>query len=393
MKEIIYIDCFSGISGDMMVGALLDLGVDIDFLRNELRKLDIGGYGYNLTFSEVKRGSFRAKKLNVEVTEPQSARNYRDIKKMIGKSRLDKEVKEISGNIFQKVAEAEAVVHGYEVDKVHFHEVGAVDSIIDITGTAVCLNELKIDLFYSNRVPTGKGFVNCAHGKLPVPAPATLEILKGIPAYGGDFDFEVTTPTGAAIIKALVAGSGDIPFMKIKKIGYGAGSNENKKVPNVLRLLKGTMEEEHYLNEESLILLSSNIDDSSPEIMGYLMGKLFKNEALDAWIEPIYMKKTRPAFKINVLCERKKEQEMIEIILMESTTLGVRSEHIKRFSIIRKVKTARLSYGEVKVKVGILGDREINISPEFESCKKLAQKTGRPLKEIYHDAVVFFSRR
>jgi pyridinium-3,5-bisthiocarboxylic acid mononucleotide nickel chelatase len=391
MKEIIYIDCFSGISGDMMVGALLDLGVDIDFLRNELRKLDIGGY--NLTFSEVKRGSFRAKKFNVEVTELQSARNYRDIKKMIDKSRLDKEVKEISGNIFQKVAEAEALVHGYEVDKVHFHEVGAVDSIVDITGTAVCLNKLKIDIFYSNRVPTGKGFVNCAHGKLPVPAPATMEILKGIPAYGGDFDFEVTTPTGAAIIKALVAGFGDIPFMKIKKIGYGAGSNENKKVPNVLRLLKGTMEEEHYLNEESLILLSSNIDDSSPEIMGYLMEKLFENEALDAWIEPIYMKKTRPAFKINVLCERKKEQEMIKIILMESTTLGVRSEHVKRFSIIRKVKTARLSYGEVKVKVGILKDREINISPEFESCKKLAQKTGKPLKEIYHDAVLFFSRR
>jgi pyridinium-3,5-bisthiocarboxylic acid mononucleotide nickel chelatase len=391
MKDIIYIDCFSGISGDMMVGALLDLGIDISFLKGEIKKLDIDGY--DLTLSEVRKGSIRAKKFHVEVTAPQFARNYKDIKRIINESKLKTGVKKISKNIFKQVAEAEALVHGYQVNKVHFHEVGAVDSIIDIVSTAVCLDKLKIGMIYSSSVPTGRGFINCAHGKLPIPAPATAEILKGVQVYEGGFDFEVTTPTGAAIIKALVTEFGSIPHMEIEKIGYGAGDKENKETPNVLRLLKGVLRDHNDIKEENLVLLSSNIDDSSPEVAGYLVEKLFDAGALDVWIEPIYMKKTRPAFKLNLLSHRNKEWEMTTLMLLESTTLGVRSEVVKRYSILREIRDAQLPYGEVKIKVGIFNGKEINVSPEFESCRKLAQKTGKPLKEIYNDALRFFSRK
>ncbi len=391
MEKILYIDCFSGISGDMMVGALLDLGIDISFLKSELKKLDVTGY--DIACREIKAGSIKAKKFDVKVTGPQQDRNYRNIKRIISESKLDAGIKKMSVGIFQLVAEAEASIHGYDVDNVHFHEIGAVDSIIDIVSTAICLNNLKIKSFYSNAVPMGKGLVDSSHGKLPVPAPAAVEILKKVPVYGGGFDFEVTTPTGAAIIKSLAAGFGSIPYMEIHKIGYGTGKNKGKKIPNILRLLKGVGKGEHGIREENLIMLSANIDDSTPEIIGYLMEELFKARVLDAWVEPIYMKKNRPAFKIGVLCSRESEWEVINIMLMESTTLGVRREEIKRYSAGREVKTVRLPYGEVKVKVSTVEDREVNISPEFESCRRLAKKTKKPLKEIYQDAILFFSRR
>ena len=391
MEKALYIDCFSGISGNMMVGALLDLGVDFLFLKDELKKLNITGY--NIVCREVKTGSIKAKKFDVEVTSPQPDRNYGDVKKIIGDSKLDTGVKKISLSIFQLIAEAESVVHGCEVDNVHFHEIGAVDSIIDIVSTAVCLSKLKVKLFYSNIVPMGSGFINSSHGKLPVPAPATVEILKKVPVYGGNFDFEITTPTGAAIIKALVKGYGSVPYMEIEKAGYGAGNIESKEGPNVLRLLRGVIKNEYDIREEKLIMLSANIDDSTPEIIGYLMEELFKKDVLDVWTEPIYMKKSRPAFKISVLCNEKSEKEIVNMILVESTTLGIRREEIKRYSVDRELKTVRLPYGEVKVKVGILKAKEINFAPEFESCRKLAEVTGKTLKEIYHDAVLFFSKR
>lgn len=391
MKKALYIDCFSGISGDMMVGALLDLGIDIIFLKNELKKIDINGY--SLTCREVKAGPIKAKKFDVEVTAPQPDRNYEDIKKIIRESKLNQAVKKMSLNIFRLIAEAESAVHDCEVAGVHFHEVGAVDSIIDIVSAAVCVNKLKIESFYSSKIPVGSGFVNSSHGKLPVPAPATVEILKGVPVYGGSFDFEVTTPTGAAIVKNLTKSFGGLPYIKIDKTGYGAGTNIGRKTPNVLRLLRGIVDDEYGLREEKLIMLSANIDDSTPEIIGYLMEKLFKKGVLDAWVESIYMKKNRPAFKVSVLCNEESEKEIVNMILLESTTLGIRREKIERYSIERKIKTVRLPYGVVKVKVGILKGREVNISPEFESCRKVAETTGKTLKEVYHDTFLFFSKR
>lgn len=396
MERALYIDCFSGISGDMMVGALLDLGVvDVEDLRNELKKLDISGYYIECT--EVMAGSIKAKKFDVKVNLTQPKRDYRDIMEIIRSSGLNQAVKEISLNIFRLVAEAESRVHGCKIDEVKFHEIGAVDSIIDIVSTAICLDKLKVKSFYSSVVPLGSGFVDCSHGRLPVPAPATIEILKNVPVCSGNFNFEVTTPTGAAIIKALVKDFGGMPYMEIKETGYGAGNNrgnnESNKIPDVLRLLRGIIKDEYEFNEDKLVILSANIDDSTPEIIGHLMGELFKKDVADAWIEPIYMKKNRPAFKICVLCREELEKEIVNIIMLESTTLGIRRQTVKRYLADRELKTVKLPYGEVKVKTGILKGKLINISPEFESCNKLAEKTGKTLKEIYQDALLFFSRR
>ena len=393
MERVLYIDCFLGISGDMMVGALLDLGVvGIEDLRSELKKLDISGY--RIACREVMAGSIKAKKFDVEIDSPQPERDFRDITEIIGSSKLNKAAKETSLNIFRLIAEAESVVHGCEIDDIKFHEVGAVDSIIDIVSTAICLDRLKIESFYSRVVPVGSGFVKCSHGRLPVPAPATIEILKNVPVYGGNFNFEVTTPTGAAIIKVLVKNFGGIPCMEIEETGYGAGDNssDNKssEIPDVLRLIRGVTKDEYKFNEDRIIMLSANIDDSTPEFIGNLMEELFKQDIADAWVESIYMKKNRPAFKICVLCREEMEKKIANMIMVETTTLGIRREKIKRYMADRELKIVKLPYGEVKVKTGILEGKVINISPEFESCKRLSEKTGKTLKEIYQDALLFF---
>ena len=396
MERVLYIDCFSGISGDMMVGALLDLGVvGIEDLRDELRKLDISGY--HIVCREVMAGSIKAKKFDVEIDLPQPERDYRDIAEIIGGSKLNKATRETSLNIFRLIAEAESIVHGCKIDDVKFHEVGAVDSIIDIVGTAICLDRLKIKSFYSRVVPVGSGFVECSHGRLPVPAPATIEILKNVPVCSGNFNFEVTTPTGAAIIKTLVKNFGGIPCMEIEETGYGAGDsisdNKSSGIPDVLRLVRGVTKDEYKFNEDRLIMLSANVDDSTPEIIGNLMEELFRQDIADAWVESIYMKKNRPAFKICVLCREELEKKIANMIMLETTTLGIRREKIKRYLADRELKIVKLPYGEVKVKTGILEGKVINISPEFESCKKLAEKTGKTLKEIYQDALLFFSKK
>jgi uncharacterized protein (TIGR00299 family) protein len=391
MRKILYIDCFSGISGDMMVGALLDMGLDFSLLKNELKKLNIEGY--SIDCREVTINSIKAKKFDVKVTGPQLKRDYRDIKKVVESSRLDERVKRISLDIFKIIAEAEAKIHNCSIDKVHFHEVGAVDSIIDIVSAAVGIKNLKAVSFYSSKVPLGRGFVDTAHGRFPVPAPATIEILKGLPVFEGNFSFEVTTPTGAAVLKSVVNKFGQIPPMVIEGTGYGAGSGKNKKIPNLLRILSGVVKDKDIPGSEDLVILSANIDDDNPEIIGYIQRKLLENSALDVWTEPIYMKKSRPAFKLCILCDKKSEAEIIDIVLIESTTLGIRREEVKRYSIDRKIKTADLPYGKVRVKIGTYKGEEVTISPEFESCSKLAKKTGRPLRKIYQDAILFFSRR
>jgi uncharacterized protein (TIGR00299 family) protein len=391
MQNVLYIDCFSGISGDMMVGALLDLGLDFSLLENELKKLNLEGY--EISCREVIKNSIRAKKFDVEITAAQRKRDYRDIKKIIDSSRLDEGVKNLSLDIFKSIAEAEAEVHKCRIDEVSFHEIGAVDSIIDIVSSAVCIKDLKATCFYSSKIPLGKGFVETVHGRLPIPAPATIELLKGLPVFEGNFSFEVTTPTGAAILKTIVNKFSQIPPMIIDKTGYGAGSRENKKIPNVLRILSGRIEKEHIPEPEDLIVLSANIDDENPEVAGYIQEKLLEEGVLDVWAEPIYMKKNRPAFKLCVLCDKKSEAKIIDMVFRESTTLGIRREEIKRYKVDRKVKTAELPYGKVNVKIGIYKGEEVTISPEFESCCKLAKKTGRPLSKIYQDAILFFSKR
>lgn len=404
MEKILYLDCFSGISGDMMIGALLDAGLDIDFLSKELDKL--GLKGYRIKRSNVMTDAISAVKFDVEITGKQVERNYSDIRVLIMESSLVEKVKKTSLDIFETIAGAEAKIHGKDISDVHFHEVGAVDSIIDIVGTAIGLYELKIEKILSSHVPLGSGSIDTSHGKLPIPAPATLEILKGVPVYRSDFDFEVTTPTGAGIVRTLARGFERFMDMEIESIGYGAGSkgilkhspSYSSTLPNVLRILIGNQVEtdkkkKHaYLSDT--VMLSTNIDDSSPEVLGYVMEKLLEQKAVrDVWLEQIYMKKNRPAIKLSIICDLKEEADIAHIVFKETSTIGIRREEISRYCLERKVKKIKLPYGEVEIKIANIDGKVINSSPEYESCRALAKKTGKSFKEVYREAVLFFSRR
>ncbi len=425
MSNILYLECFSGISGDMMVGALIDAGLDMSHLSKEIEKL--GLTGYKIGSRKVMAEAVSATKFDVEVTSKQKPRSYRDIKKIITESSLSDKAKKMSLDIFKCVASAEARIHDCNIEEVHFHEVGAIDSIVDIVGTAIGIQYLKIDKVYCSKLPLGSGSINTSHGKLPIPAPATLEILKGVPVYQGDFDFEVITPTGAAIAKALADGFGKIPDIEIINTGYGAGSrnilmgdgaenintgenagsySHRQGLPNVLRAVLGR-EVDIASNSKSLysntsgkpayigdtIMLSTNIDDSTPEIMGYVMEELnTKKGVLDGWFEHIYMKKNRPAFKLCIICTLQEENNIAEMIFKETSTLGIRRETVNRYCLERQKQTVKLPYGEIEIKVAKLNGEIVNSSPEYESCKKLAKKTGRPLKDIYRDAVLFLSK-
>ncbi|MGM0367892.1 MAG: nickel pincer cofactor biosynthesis protein LarC [Actinomycetota bacterium] len=388
MGKFLYIDCFSGISGDMMVAALMDLGIDIEILRAELGKLDIGGY--QIEAKKVKRNNVAVHKFNVEIDEGQPLRNYGSIKKLIGASRLKEKVKGEAIEIFEIIARAESKVHGIGIDKVHFHEIGAVDSIIDILATVICIDKLEIRKIYSKSIPTGKGFTKSMHGTIPVPAPATLEILKGIPVYGGDFDFEVTTPTGAAIVKKYVIKFCDLPEMSIVKIGMGTGNNMGKNYPNILRLVYGNLK---ACGGENLSLLSTNIDDCSSEIMGYVLGKLFKLGVNDAWIENIIMKKNRPGFKLCIICPERIEEQVADLVFRQTTTFGIRTQKFRRHCLEREIQKAKLPYGQVEIKIGYFKGEAVTVEPEYDSCKKLAEKTGKPLKQVYQDAKFLFSSK
>jgi len=414
MKNVLYLDCFSGISGDMTIGSLIGLGLDFSYLSKELEKL--GLTGYRLKCRDAMAGAVSATKFDVEIIKEQKSRSHKDIKKIITGSSLSEKVKKISLDIFRCVATAEAKIHNQGIDEVHFHEVGAVDSIIDIVGTAIGIEYLKIDIIYCSHIPLGSGNIDTSHGKLPIPAPATLEILKEVPVYQGDFDFEVTTPTGAAIVKTLASGFGKIPDIKIKNTGYGAGTKNvgiDKKhhqhihgLPNVLRGVLGREVKraagnidkhgnllDKILHTGDTVMLSTNIDDSTPEIMGYVMEKLNTSKGvLDAWLQNIYMKKNRPAFKLSIICTRKEENNIAEIVFKETSTLGLRREIVSRYCLDREKKLLKLPYGEIEIKVAKLDGVTVNSSPEYESCKKLAKKTGKPLKDIYRDVDLFLSK-
>jgi uncharacterized protein (TIGR00299 family) protein len=404
VDKIIYLDCFSGISGDMTVGALLDAGLEMDYLAGELKKLELDGY--KIKKSSVMAGAIKATKFDVEITTKQKSRDFMDIKRLIDKSSLSDAVKKTSLDIFETIARAEAKIHGREIQDVHFHEVGAIDSIIDLTATAIGLEKIKIGKVLASPVPLGKGQVETSHGKLPIPAPATLEILKDVPVFEGDFDFEVTTPTGAGIIKTLACGFKRPSPINIEAIGYGAGSknisdqvNHHKQtMPNVLRILIGydmsqDSKEMPFYSGDTL-MLSANIDDSSPEIMGYVIEKLNTQDGvMDAWVENIYMKKNRPAFKLCVICNLEQESAIAYMIFKETSTIGLRREEVHRYCLDRKIETIKLPYGEVQVKTAIMGGKIVNSAPEYESCKLLAEKTGMALKDIYRDVGLFLSRR
>jgi hypothetical protein len=385
--KIAYFDCFSGISGDMTVGALLDAGLKIETLEEELKKLGLSDY--QLEVKKVIKKGISATQFKVKIKEEGVERRFKDILTILEKSKLDEEIKNESKKIFFNIAQAESKIHQKDIDKIHFHEIGGLDSIIDITSAVIGTKTLGIEEIHSSALPVGKGFVKCAHGVIPVPAPATLELLKNIPTYSGGIESEMITPTGAAIISTLAKSFGKRPLMKIERIGYGAGEKEFT-IPNLLRVSIG----EKILTDENLkdgyvsdeaVLIETNIDDMNPEFYDYIMDKLFSQGALDVFLVPIQMKKNRPAHMLSIIVYEQNLKEILEVLFSESTTLGVRIREVKRLRLAQQNFIAETKYGKIRVKVGMFKGEIKNIAPEYEDCKKMAKQHKIPLKEIYEE--------
>lgn len=397
--KILYYDCFAGISGDMHLGAMIDLGVDKNFLQNELKKL--GLTGFQLKVSREKRNNISGTRVKVVVKESQvekkskggkkkshSHRNLKDIKAIINKSDLNENVKHLSKTMFTKIAESEAKIHNEPIDTIHFHEVGALDSIVDIVGAAICIDHLNVGRIICSTVELGSGFVECKHGKLPIPAPATLDLLKEVPVKTGGVACETTTPTGAAILATFVDEFNEKAEFTIIETGYGIGERELE-IPNVLRICLGDEIDESYdekgTKTETVTVLECNIDDMNPEHYDLVMEKLFEWGADDVYINPIIMKKSRPGITLNVLCDTKKEKQIMKTLFAHTTTLGIRRHRVNKCSLYREFTKIYTKLGEVTIKVGYYNGKIIKVKPEYEDCKQIAKKYNIPIQQVYRE--------
>jgi pyridinium-3,5-bisthiocarboxylic acid mononucleotide nickel chelatase len=378
--KIAYFDTIAGISGDMTLGAFISAGVSLDQLIDELGKLRLTGFG--VTAKQIQRNGITAVKVDVVISDaPKYHRHLADINAIIDQSELTAGVKDRAKKIFHEVAVAEAKVHNSTIEKVHFHEVGAIDSLVDIVGTSICLELMGIERVFSSPVKIGNGgTVMTQHGVMPIPTPATSEILKGYPVALTDIPFELTTPTGAAIIKALSHGTLASERLTVSSIGYGAGTKELTGIPNLLRVI--IAEIEPALNRDEMLVVETNIDDMNPEILPYVIEKLIAAGANDAFLTPILMKKGRPAHLLSALVERSLMEAIVSVIFRETTTLGVRIFPVERRKLTRTKKTVQTSLGTVNVKSVTLDGKE-KLIPEFEECKRLAVEKNLPLREIY----------
>lgn len=411
-KKVLFFDCFSGISGDMTIGALLDLGIDKELFLAELNKIGLDEFRVEIK-TGIKKG-ITGTDFTVRLTSEDShheeeshkhehdhshhhghshgshhhhhkreehhdhshSRNLAMISEIIDKSTLSDFVKATSKKIFTIIAEAEGKIHGKSIDEVHFHEVGAVDSIVDIIGTAICLDLLKVDEIVCSPINLGSGFVKCAHGVFPVPAPATLEILRNTPVYSKNAQKELTTPTGAAILKGVCSGFIELPQFIVDKVGYGLGKREME-TPNVLRVVLGKKKE-----QDKLLMIETNIDNMNPEIYSFLFPKLLEKGALDVFVTPIIMKKNRPANKLSVLCKEALAVEMEAIIFSNTPTLGVRKYGVERTELEREFKLIETRFGEVSIKFAYMNGYLLKYAPEYETCKTIADNTGLSIAEV-----------
>ena len=381
-----YFDCFSGISGDMTLGALLDLGVPLEWLKEQLRRVPLADF--DIVVSPVQRHGIHAASVQVEVLDSKTSRHYSDIRDLIENSPLSDSVKSASLAIFKRLAEAEARIHHCPVDHVHFHEVGGVDAIVDIVGAALGLDYLGIKKIVASPVPLGKGFVACSHGTLTVPAPATLEILEGVPVYGTDIPYELVTPTGAAIIRSLAQGFELMPEMVIARIGYGAGQRDLEDRPNLLRIILAAESEsaadlDGKLSEDQVTIVETCIDDMNPEIFGYLMERLFEEGALDVYWIPVQMKKNRPGTMLQVLCKDDSRDRLIGRVLSETTTTGVRYYRSQRRLLWRDQLKIKTTYGVIPVKRIQDPGGNIRLVPEYEVCRQIALERKIALRLVY----------
>lgn len=397
MTRHLHFDCFNGISGDMTLGALVDLGLDLGDLQRRLAALPVGPF--RLTAEKIKRQGIVGTKVRVEVSE--DAHPHAHLRHVVEKVRaagLPDRVTERAIRAFTLIAEAEAHVHGSTVEKIHFHEVGANDAVIDIAGAMLGVELLGIDSFSASPVAVGNGFVQCAHGTMPVPAPATIEILKGFPTRSTDIEGELATPTGAAILRTLAGDRAASPSgFSVDRIGYGAGTREIPGHPNYLRLQLGAVPADLSsgesrdvalpLSRSAVTILETEIDDMSPELAGHLMERLLAEGARDAHFLPVQMKKNRPGLHLCVLCDPTRADRLAALILRETSTFGLRMHSADRYCLRREAASVSTPAGEIQVKIGYWGDEILKVSPEYESCRALAESTGQPLRRIYDEAV------
>ncbi len=379
--KIAHFDCFSGISGDMILGALVDAGLEVERLKAELAHLPLSGYALNA--ETVQRRGLRGTHVEVEVSEEGVERHLHEIEEIIEGSDLPEKVKAQSLAIFRRLAEAEARVHGISMEKVHFHEVGAVDAIVDVAGAVVGLWLLGVERVYASPVHVGRGTLRCAHGMLPVPAPATQELLRGVPIYGRDVDAELVTPTGAAILTTLVEEFGSVPPMKTEQIGYGAGTRYLP-LPNLLRVSIGeTTEKIEGYEEDIVTVIETNIDDMNPQWYEHVMGRLFDAGALDVFLTPIQMKRNRPGVQLSVIATAERVPDMLEVMFAETTTIGVRTCPMRRWKLGRECVVVETRYGPIGAKVARRGEAVMNVAPEYRECQRVAEEQGVPLKEVF----------
>ncbi|MCP5005553.1 MAG: nickel pincer cofactor biosynthesis protein LarC [Planctomycetes bacterium] len=383
--KIAYFDCFSGASGDMILGALLHAGFPFSKLEAELKKLKIDGY--ELVRKKVLRSGIAGTKFDVFVqpvkteTCGHQKQTLKSITRIVDDSDLHKCVKEDSVRVFSNIAEAEARVHGTTPDDVHFHEVGAVDSIVDIVGAAIAIHTLNIEKIYFSTMRTGTGVVSCDHGNFPIPAPATIELLKGCNVTGTDIEFELTTPTGAAILTTLGENVKMCPEIALSEIGYGVGSREIPQIPNMLRVMVG--ETASLYEADEVWVVETNIDDMSGEHLGNLLEEILNAGALDGYITPVQMKKSRPGSLISVIVEDKNVMRVEDIIFYQSTTFGIRKYKTSRRKLSRQLVSVHTEFGMIQVKIGMFNGKIRNVSPEHEDCKRVAVERGLPLKLVY----------
>jgi len=384
MKQA-YLDCFSGISGDMFVGALLDVGLPLERLLAELKKIPLGSYEFERT--RALRGHLVGTRVEIRVPGKQPHRKLRDIEALIADSGLSTGVKEQTLKVFSRLAQAEGKLHNMPPEQVHFHEVGAVDAILDIVGTCIGLELLDISHLTCSPVNVGSGCVQAAHGTLPVPAPASLELLKDLPIYSSGIDGELVTPTGAALISTLATGFGPIPPMRVERIGYGAGAREIPGHPNLARLLLGESAEPVRVRDgapgdEVVSVIEANVDDMSPQLYGYFIDQALAAGALDVTCTPIQMKKDRPGILLSVLCTPEKGDALAQMLFEQTTTIGVRIYEARRKILERELVSIQTPYGAVNVKVAKRDGKVLNVAPEYEDCRRLASEKGVPLKQV-----------
>lgn len=384
---LLYIDCFSGISGDMTLGALIDLGVPVGWLQTQLRVLPLEGF--ELQCESVQRRGLHAMDVEVTTTEHHPHRTFDTIRRLIEDSPLVPAVKARSLGMFERLARAEAGIHGQTVEDVHFHEVGGVDAIVDIVGTALGMDYLKIDAVVSAAVPLGSGTLTCRHGTLPVPAPATVALLKGVPVYGGDAKHEVVTPTGATIVAEYAERFGPLPPMEISAVGYGAGNRKGGTLPNCLRLLLGEAHPESDCGvSEEILILETNIDDMNPEHYGFLMERLLEDGALDVNWTPIQMKKNRPGIRVEVIAPLELKEPLTRRLLNETTSIGVRYTTALRRTLAREAVLVNTPWGEMAAKQVEDPSGGARIVPEYDACRHTARAHDVSLRAVYQAVMV-----